>query len=161
MNTLVTTQTVVDDFENWLTRIFDGYTFQNAAGERVSLNVFAQRLPLPQGSDDDTELASVPYAIAHIVGGSVTDWSAPQECDVILFLCTYDSNADSQGYRDILGMKEKILEAMLKDPHIGTAEVLLPIEWAINEADEHPFHFGAFSFRVATRKIDTREDRFA
>jgi hypothetical protein len=161
MNTLVTTQSVTDDFKAWLSRVFDGYTFKDASGQRVPLNIFSQNLPLPDGDEEDVELASVPYAIAHIVGGKVTSWKDPQQCEVILFLCTYDNSCDNQGYRDILGMKEKILEAMLKDPHVGTAEILLPIDWNLNDANTYPFNFGAFSFKVGTRKIDTREDRFA
>lgn len=161
MNTLVTTQSVTDDFKDWLARIFDGYLFKSAAGELVPLNTFAQNLPRPAGADEDVDLAKVPYAIAHISSGKVDSWTEPQKCDVLILLCTYDATPDGQGYRDILAMKEKILTAMLENPNVGTAEIFTPVDWQLNEHDAYPFNFGAFAFTVGTRKIEAREDRFA
>lgn len=160
MSELITTQAVLDAIGEWLKTIFDGQTFQSAAGERVPLNVFVQGLPQPEQSDADIELEAVPYAIAHVTGGKITAWDEPQLCSIILLLCTYDDAGDRQGYRDVLSMKERILAAMLKDPHIGPAEVRPDIEWSINEADAFPFNFGALSFTVSTRRV-MREDSLA
>lgn len=159
MSELITTQSVMDGMAEWIKGIFKGQTFQTVDGKRVPLNVFVQGLPQPTKADTDIELEAVPYAIAHVTGGEITGWNEPQVCSVILLLCTYDESADRQGYRDILSMKERILAAMLRDPHIGPAEVLPPIEWSLNEADVFPFYFGAFSFKIATRKIEAREER--
>lgn len=157
MSELITTQAVLDAIAEWLKKIFAGQTFQSVAGERVPLKVFVQGLPQPEQDDADIELEAVPYAIAHVTDGEIAGWDEPQQCSIILLLCTYDEASDRQGYRDILSMKERILAAMLKNPHIGPSEVLPPVKWSLNEADAFPFNFGALSFKVSTRRI-MRED---
>lgn len=146
-----TGQDLQDALVVWLQTVLAGKEYKGADGTRQQIEIYKNDLPIPTANDDDDgpETTAVPYGIVRLNDGRVETWEGPQMETVVLIFCVWDDDPNRTGYRDILSIKEKVLTAMRKQPHIGAAfEVVPPIEWAASDEDTHPFYFGAMSLNA-------------
>lgn len=134
-----------DAMVEMLEELFEGKFFSGQTG-RKELKVYEQDLPIPQenDSDTDTDAAAAPYIVVRLSDGVVKGDNDPQEMNLSLIICAYDTGLTRQGWKDVANIKEDIVQRACAKPYFGGAfTILKPITWAFQEDDTHPYYFGA------------------
>lgn len=164
----VTTASVSEQLVEWLRGILKGHLCGAPDGQMREVRVFEQGHPPLTGTDPEAEAEreTVPYAITHVVDGQLASLhETAQTLDVIILLSTYrdfDAKDDpAAGQKELWGLKDKILTAIVRNPFIGSAEAIAPIDWTTDDGGNAPFYFGALSFKLETRAALTEESEFA
>nr|DAX86220.1 MAG TPA: tail completion protein [Caudoviricetes sp.] len=141
--------------------IFEKDLFKDSLGKYVSLNVYAQNLPI---REDEDAPDPVPYIVVRVLDGKVKGWVEAQEVQVMLILGCFDDNINNDGHEILLELIQKIEERFLKNPILSKQFMFLndeqhPFEWALQEEESFPYFFGAISmsFRTATIR---KEDKY-
>lgn len=168
MRTLVTTASASEQLVEWLRGILKGHLYGSPNGALREVRVFEQAHPLPSATDPDAEAEreTVPYAITHLVDGQVTDFhNGTQPVNAIILFSTYrelDAGGDpAAGQKDLWSMMDKVKTAIVRNPHIGSFDVIAPMDWTTDDGANAPFYFGALSFKIETRAALTEESEFA
>lgn len=144
-----------------LADLFEGQTLPSSAGDRRTIRVYSQDLPIIEGMDeteDRTEEIPEPYIIVRTNEGNIPDANSAQEIDLILVICTYDQNPNRQGHRDVLHIIQEIYGRYAKNPLVrikpdsggaagGPWSIKFPIKWVTQQDDTHPYYFGAMSLK--------------
>ena len=149
---------LIDELVKRLRELFRGYTLLNKSGILQEVKIFAQYLPQPSGiSIMDKELKGVnnyvsedydnnfPCVIVKIddVMDKEEGNADMSECGVKLLCGIYDEAAESQGYRDVMNMQERIRENLLNDRVIGGRYLLkMPMYTKLLNDDTWPVYFG-------------------
>ena len=141
--------------------IFEKDLFKDSLGKYVSLNIYAQNLPI---REDEDAPDPVPYIVVRVLDGKVKGWVEAQEVQVMLILGCFDDNINNDGHEILLELIQKIEERFLKNPILSKQFMFLndeqhPFEWALQEEETFPYFFGAISmsFRTATIR---KEDKY-
>lgn len=141
--------------------IFEKDLFKDSLGKYVSLNVYAQNLPI---REDEDAPDPVPYIVVRVLDGKVKGWVEAQEVQVMLILGCFDDNISNDGHEILLELIQKIEERFLKNPILSKQFMFLndeqhPFEWVLQEEESFPYFFGAISmsFRTATIR---KEDKY-
>lgn len=127
--------------------LFRGRLYQSPGGKR-ELRVFQQELPIPTENDvdADTEDAPPPFVVVRLEGGEIKNDEDPQTMEFNLVLCGYDTARQRTGWRDVMNMREKIIQRLASRPYFGGAfTVLKPITWAVQQDDTHPYYYGVIT----------------
>lgn len=156
--TVLDAQTAVCDR---LKEIFAGVTFNSSDGSRKAVGIYPQDLPVPKGSDDDSDsdpsVTAIPYIIVRLTEGK--NQRDDRTVSIILVFGAYDLADDRSGYRDIVIMIERITESFMSKPHINNNfEVHPDFEWAINQEDTSPFNFGAMQLTLSVPSYNQEPD---
>ncbi len=128
-----------------LQELFKGCKYSSPEGKRT-LKIIRQGLSIPTGSDEevDTDDASTPYIIVRMEGGEISDDSSPQLVEFSLEICAYDDSVKSDGYLDVMNIKEKIIQRVCSAPYFGGCfTILKPIAWAVQKDPAAPYFYGA------------------
>ena len=159
-----------------LKKILSGFELKNPQGERVSINIFEQILPMPKPLDpeeiapellenglaeEQTAPDPYPYIIVRIADGEIEDENSAQKVNVNLLIGVFEPDYDKQGHKDILNMIARIYERFAKFPVLnGKYTIQYPILWTIQGEESYPFYFGGVSldFEIAAIR---REDPYS
>lgn len=141
--------------------IFEKDLFKDSLGKYVSLNIYAQNLPI---RDDEDAPDPVPYIVVRVLDGKVKGWVEAQEVQVMLILGCFDDNINNDGHEILLELIQKIEERFLKNPILSKQFMFLndeqhPFEWALQEEESFPYFFGAISMSFRTPTI-RKEDKY-
>lgn len=126
---------------------------------RRPLRIFAQDVPINE-TDDDFDPA--PYIIVRLKSGD-DDGSADgvNVVQVIFIICIWDEDNDSQGYRDVLDIIQKIYIRFHKEPMLNNQFMYAGnYHWALQEDNYWPYFFGACTLNFNIPSI-RRENEFA
>lgn len=126
---------------------------------RRPLRIFPQDVPINE-TDDDFDPA--PYIIVRLKSG-VDDGTADafNTVTVIFIIAIWDDDNDSQGFRDVLDIIQKIYIRFHKDPMLNNQFMYAGnYQWALQEDNYWPYFFGActLSFNVPSIR---RENDYA
>ena len=126
---------------------------------RRPLRIFKQDVPINE-TDDDFDPA--PYIIVRLKSG-VDDGSADafNTVTVIFIIAIWDDDNDSQGYRDVVDIIQKIYIRFHKDPMLNNQFMYAGgYQWALQEDNYWPYFFGActLSFNIPSIR---RENDYA
>lgn len=159
-----------------LKNILADFRFKNPQGERTSINVFEQLLPMPepldQGEiapellenglvDEQTAPDPYPYILVRIQDGEIEDENSAQKVNLALLIGIYEPDYDKQGHKDILNIIAKIYERFAKLPVLnGKYTIQYPIEWVLQDEESYPYYFGGvnLAFEIAAVR---REDPYS
>nr|DAS64704.1 MAG TPA: tail completion protein [Caudoviricetes sp.] len=141
--------------------IFEKDLFKDSLGKYVSLNIYAQNLPI---REDEDAPDPVPYILVRVLDGKVKGWVEAQEVQVMLILGCFDDNINNDGHEILLELIQKIEERFLKNPILSKQFMFLndeqhPFEWALQEEESFPYAFGAISMSFRTPTI-RKEDKY-
>lgn len=141
--------------------IFEKDLFKDSLGKYVSLNIYAQNLPI---REDEDAPDPVPYILVRVLDGKVKGWVEAQEVQVMLILGCFDDNINNDGHEILLELIQKIEERFLKNPILSKQFMFLndeqhPFEWALQEEESFPYVFGAISMSFRTPTI-RKEDKY-
>ena len=141
--------------------IFEKDLFKDSLGKYVSLNVYAQNLPI---REDEDAPDPVPYIVVRVLDGKVKGWVEAQEVQVMLIFGCFDDNVNNDGHEILLELIQKIEERFLKNPILSKQFMFLndeqhPFEWALQEEESFPYAFGAISMSFRTPTI-RKEDKY-
>lgn len=133
--------------------------FENKAGNRVLMQVYAQDIP-PKATDTDN--VPVPYCVVRILSGkSSFDGRAnnPESIRVLVLLGVKNSGKNGSAYEDLFTCMQRIKQRLIERPHTKHFALASDIDWGID--DESPYHyaFGGMDTTWKARQIQ-REDRF-
>ena len=150
---------LIDELADEYKRMFRDYLYKNPLGEEVKLSVFKHSLPINE-TDDETD--PVPYIIVRLNSGEDKGGKDSfNTVKLVCIICSWDDSLDSQGYRDILNIIQKIYHRFAVSPNLnGKAAFSGEFDWVLQEDDYYPYYFGACSltFNIAAIR---REDEFA
>ena len=141
--------------------IFEKDLFKDSLGKYVSLNVYAQNLPI---REDEDAPDPVPYIVVRVLDGKVKGWVEAQEVQVMLIFGCFDDNVNNDGHEILIELIQKIEERFLKNPILSKQFMFLndeqhPFEWALQEEESFPYAFGAISMSFRTPTI-RKEDKY-
>lgn len=135
-----------------LRELFAGMRYNAPAGPKA-ITVYLQELPMPEeiDADADTETAPTPFIIVRSESGKVADDDSPQALEMSLILCGYDDSRERSGWRDVVNMRERIIQHVCSAPYFGGAyTVERPIKWMMQQDDTHPYYYGVITLYVTT-----------
>lgn len=139
--------------------LFKDYTYKTPAKERVSLNVYAQHIPINETDDEEDP---VPYLIVRLNNGNDDGSQCSfNEVNLVMVVGIFDDDKDAQGHRDVMNIIWKIYERFHRNPNLnGKAVYNGAFHWAVQEDNYYPYYFGAcsISFNIAAIR---REDKYA
>jgi hypothetical protein len=143
-----------------LEALFEGKTFNGQGGEKP-LNFYEGDLPIDMGDDEDVDTmkAAAPFVVAEVTGGSIDDRNEPQMLQMMLTICTYDTDVQRQGKLDVINIIEDIIQHFCAFHVFGKRfAVTLPMDWAIQQDDTAPYYFGAVILTVTTPSMTSAND---
>ena len=126
--------------------------------KRRPLRIFAQDVPINE-TDDDFDPA--PYVIVRAKSGD-DDGTADgvNTVQIILIIAIWDDDNDSQGYRDVLDIIQKIYIRFHKEPMLNNQFMYAGnFHWALQEDNYWPYFFGACTLNFNIPSI-RRENEF-
>lgn len=139
--------------------ILKPYAYKTPAGERASMNVFTQSIPVQQTDDEEDPF---PYVIVRLSSGeNPLGKDSFNTVSVILIIGIWDDAQDAQGHRDVLNVVQKIYERFSENPCLNKlAAYTGDFQWMLQEDNYYPYHFGAchMKFNIAAVR---REDPLA
>lgn len=140
-------------------RLLSDYRYKAPGGKRVQINAFAQSLPI---NKTDDEADPVPYIIVRLNEGKDDGMRDSNNIvSLVIVICTWDDALDSQGYRDVANIIQKIYERFHTNPNLnGKAVYSGKFDWMLQEDNYYPYSFGACSLSFNIPAI-RREDPFA
>ena len=127
--------------------------------KRRPLRIFAQDVPINETGDD---FDPAPYIIVRLKSGD-DDGTADgvNVVQVIFIICIWDEDNDSQGYRDVLDIIQKIYIRFHKEPMLNNQFMYAGnYHWALQEDNYWPYFFGACTLNFNIPSI-RRENEFA
>lgn len=149
---------IYKELEDFLHPILDEMYFESPSKKRVKINIYEQSLP-PKRDDEDVE--PFPYLIIKVLGGKFPkDYrSDTAKLRVILLIGIMNTEKGYTAYRDVIGVIERIRQALLKVGHLKTFSLCDDINFSMNEDDEYPYSFGGMD--LSFRSLDmVREDEY-
>lgn len=127
--------------------------------QRRALRIYAQDVPINE-TDDDFDPA--PYIIVRLKSGD-DDGTADgvNVVQVIFIICIWDDDNESQGFRDVLDIIQKIYMRFHQDPMLNNQFMYSGnFHWALQEDNYWPYFFGACTLNFNIPSI-RRENEFA
>ncbi len=148
-----------DELVGEMSRILDGYTYKTPEGERISINVFAQNIPMNETDDEDDP---VPYIIVRLNSGEDDGTrDSFNTVSIVVIVGIWDDALDAQGHRDVMNIIQKIYQRFHENPDLNQkAAYAGGFKWAIQNDAYYPYCFGAchMKFQIAAIR---REDYLA
>ena len=160
---------LLDALVSCLSELFKDYELKAKSGLQQNVKVFAQYIPQPKGCEvventddyttDDTESveplgysevdieANFPCIIVALDGTEVKEEGTTDayRIKVNIFAGVYDDNANMQGYRDVLGILEKVRQYLLSMENrilVQRYQLEMPMKSNLAVEDSFPFFFG-------------------
>lgn len=108
-----------DELVEELKGILKGFLLKNPQGEKTSINIFKQLLPMPEPLDQEeiapellenglaeeqTAPDPYPYIIVRTEDGKIEDENSAQIVNLTLLIGVFDPAYDKQGHKDILNI---------------------------------------------------------
>lgn len=131
---------------------------RSMTGEKRSVRIFPQRLPI-MSEDEDDETKLFPYAIIRIGDAKTSEDDDVWHVTVDWLLGVYDDDQSGQGHLHIMTMIERITDRFIAEPlldHKYRAEQNM--ETALQDEDTFPFYFGGVEMSFMVPKIGRRDD---
>lgn len=129
-----------------------------AAGEDRKMSVYEHCLPEAQGSDEDNGFDFPPYTIVRMVGGNRSDADEAMEVDFYLLFCIVDTSKSRQGHKILLGVISRIENWFGERSSLGPFDINPDFEFVIQDADTHPYYYGAVKLSFGVPKTAKRSD---
>jgi hypothetical protein len=134
---------------------FEGYKLINQNNRMVDINVYPYNLPEKKTEDDEAHFPF--FLVKPATGKAIQD----EESVVIAFVIgVHDDNENKQGFAEILNIIEKYKNHLMYQKYIGGFELIYPLEWAMQEDDEHPFYYAGIETNWKIRKMSQKEDEY-
>lgn len=150
--------TLQDELAAEIGRILKENRYKKPSGDMVPLQVFTQNVPINETDDEDDP---IPYAIVRMISGKDTgEKDSFNTVKVVLIIGMFDDALDAQGYRDVMGVIEKIYARFHKDPNLnGVARYAGEFDWMLQDDSYYPYTFGACTMNFYIPAI-RREDPY-
>lgn len=148
-----------DDTESEEEEDKDSHDKESDYVKRRPLRIFAQDVPI---NETDNDFDPAPYIIVRAKSGD-DDGTADgvNTVQIILIIAIWDDNNDSQGYRDVLDIIQKIYIRFHKEPMLNNQFMYAGnFHWALQEDNYWPYFFGACTLNFNIPSI-RRENEFA
>lgn len=151
----MTNQYLLDALAEYLEKLYADIPLKNVNGELAKLTVYKTEMPEDRTSDDaDDALSKLPYCVVKVLSGSISAWNTKAEANVIITFCTYDDNADRQGYRDFYNLCDRLTTELGKRCIVGGRyEAVPPVEWGICDEDTYPLYLGAIKLKFKCPEV--------
>ena len=147
-----------DELVGELKRLFSDYRYKSPSGNSVTINVYAQSIPVNETDDEEDP---IPYIIVRLNSGKDEGTrDAFNTVKLVIIIGTWDDALDAQGHRDVSNIIHKIYERFQTNPNLnGKAVYGGEFNWLLQEDNYYPYSFGAcsLSFHIAAIR---REDPF-
>ena len=148
-----------DELAKEIERLLSENRYKAPGGEMAKMRVFTQNIPINETDDEEDP---IPYVIVRLSGGD--DNGAKDSfntVEVVLIVGIFDDSLDEQGYRDIMGVMNKIYHRFHKDPRLSESAVYAgAFKWMLQEDSYYPYSFGACNMNFYIPAI-RREDPYA
>ena len=152
--------------------ILKPYAYKNPDGERVSVNVYTQSIPVQQVQQVNlaqqvkldqqikVEEDPYPYVIVRLHdGANPLGKDSFNTVSVTLIIGIWDDAQDAQGHRDVMNIVQKIYERFSENPCLSNlAAYTGDFQWMLQEDNYYPYNLGAcyMKFNIAAvRREDT------
>lgn len=114
--------------------------------KRKKLNFYAQDTPINQ-TESGREIDPCPYIIVRLnTGADEGSRDSNNVVNVILIIGLWDDAVDVQGYRDVMGIIQKIYDRYHKDPMLMNQFMYAGnFNWKMQEDNYFPYFFAACS----------------
>lgn len=116
--------------------ILSNYKLRNAENEYRSINVYTQNLPQKTQKNDT---AHFPYVLALFNEETIEE---KDEIEIYFICGIIDSNPDKQGYRDVLGIINKLYRVMLEKPIVGEFRMKDKCKIMLQQENTFPYFIG-------------------
>lgn len=156
---LYATQNLQKDLVKEIENILAKLTFMDAEGKQViGCKGYEQSLPVIE-EDDRMTSEFFPYFIVRMENGETSDDDDFWNIKVTVLLGIHDSDAGTNGHREILKMIDLIQQRFLARPLLNRKYRCLPkMSWALQEEDTYPFYFGGLEMTFGCMKIGREDD---
>lgn len=135
-------------------RLFEHFRLKNSNDVQVPINIFTQHLP----NKSKQQVDHFPCITIRLDDGAESGETNPQMVKVLFIVGVVDRDSANQGYRDVVGIIQKIYQDLKRNPVIDEQFVLsYPIHWAYHDEDAHPHYFAGLETNWEVPKI-IRED---
>ena len=127
----------------------------NIKKEEANIQIFSQHLPSKR-----KDLTNDPYpcVIIRLPDGGQSGRQEAAQTTIQFIVGVVDRSSDHQGYRDALGVANKIAESLARNPMVKEKyELTLPMNWAYHDEDAEPYYFAGIETTWRTPKY-LRED---
>lgn len=150
---------LIDELAEEYKRLFRDYLYKNPLGEDVPISVYKHALPI---NETDDEADPVPWIIVRLNSGEDKGTGdSVNTVKLVTIICVWDDSLDSQGYRGVLNIIQKIYQRFATSPNLnGKAAFKGEFDWVLQEDDYYPYYFGACSLEFNIAAI-RREDPYS
>ncbi len=143
---------LIDDLADELTEMFMEHRFKCRKDEYVPINIYKQDLPKLELDYAEDEMP-VPYIIVRLMRGHDTgERDSFYTVSVCLIVGIWDGDNDSQGYRDLQSIFQKIYHRFSTNPILkNRAAYAGEWNWVAQEDNYYPNFIGAcnLDFHIA------------
>ncbi len=147
---------LTDEIKNVLSPM----TFFKPSGDKTEIPIHMQQLPVTNNSDEDDELCAAPYGIVRMTTGSKDEDDEPMSIDFYVLFCIWDNSHDRQGHISLLNIISRLENHFGEKTHLGNFEIKPVFDFALQDADTHPFYYGAIKLSFNVPKT-IKESEFA
>lgn len=157
---------LLDELTDRMKRIFSGYALPNSAGALQEVKIFTQYMPQPgkltvedkeysgiKGYGESDYESNFPCVIVRYEGATDYDELAmPRGDAAVRIVCAvYDEAPESDGWRSILDMQERIrLEVLEHRLLAGRYLLKMPVKSKLNDSETWPVYFGETELSYST-----------
>jgi len=152
---------LIDALKEELEEMFEEWRYKCQKGTLVPINVYEQNLPKLEVDYSENE-EPVPYIIIRLVKGTDSgEKDSFYTVSVCLIVAVWDGDSDTQGYRDVQNIFDKIYLRFHKNPNLrNKAAYTGEWNWVAQEDNYYPYFIAAcnLDFRIAAVR---KEDKYA
>ena len=148
-----------DELAKVIAEILKENRYKHPLGKMVPMKVFTQNVPYDETDDDEDP---IPYVIVRLHSGE--DEGSKDSfytVKVVFIIGMFDDGLEAQGYRDVMGVINKIYRRFHTNPNVnGVAVYAGAFDWMLQDDNYFPYCFGACTLDFHIPAI-RREDPYA
>ena len=152
---------LLDALADELKEMFKDWRYKCKKGELIPINIYKQDIPkleLDYSKDEEP----VPYIIVRLMKGNDSgERDSFYTVSVCLIAAVWDGNEDSQGYRDIQNIFDKIYTRFHEDSNLrNKAAYTGEWNWVAQEDNYYPYFIAACNLDFSIAAV-RKEDEYA
>ena len=127
-------------------------------GADRKMKVYKQDTPKPKGTDESDEFDLPPYAIVRMTGGHRDEVDEAMKVDFYLLFCIFDMDPNQGGYQTLLNVISRVENWFGEHSVLGPFDINPDFDFVLQDADTHPFYYGAVKIGFGVPKTTIRSD---
>lgn len=133
-----------------------GYMLENAKDTLSNINVYTQNLPAKREKDDTSHFN---YVLVCFDEAEIKDEDSNCEVSLYFLIGVKDDNPNKQGYRDVLGISNRIYQHFFRNRTIKSKyRIQLPFKVKLQDEDTHPFYIGGIETKWELPTMKEEDD---